>query len=92
MAKGNKTTLENKVAILADLWMTLRDDEAWADFIEFSDLGLPLAYMIDNDIVPLSGLTDLAEGFINDTFDLLLMSVNIQEDIGFELLEDIIND
>lgn len=92
MAEDSKTTLENKCSILSDLWLSYREDEAWADFIEFSDIGLPLAYMVDNSIVPLNSLTDIAEGFIHDTFELLLRAVEIEEDTGFEMLEDIIND
>jgi hypothetical protein len=90
MAEDNQTKLEDKCSILADLWLSLREDEAWAEFIEFSDIGLPLAYMIDNDIIPLSTITDTAEGFIHETFELLLRAVDIEKDTGFEMLEDII--
>lgn len=86
-----ETTLERKVAILADLWMVYRDEEEWQDFIEFSDLGLPLAFMVDNNIVPMRGILNTsAEELIHDTFTLLLKSVEINEDTGFDSLDDVL--
>lgn len=86
MTENTSTTYSNKVAILADLWLNYRDDENFADFIEYNDLGLPLAYAIDNDIVK---STDLAEKFITETFELLLAGLEI-EDTGFDNLDDIL--
>jgi hypothetical protein len=40
MIQGN--TFDNKISILAELWMNYRDDEELQDFIEYNDLGLPL--------------------------------------------------
>jgi hypothetical protein len=81
------TTFENKTLILADLWLNYKQDEEFQDFLEYNDLGLPLAYMIANDIVK---NTELAEKFINETFDLLLAGLGI-EDTGFELLDDLLD-
>jgi hypothetical protein len=75
-----ETTFENKASILADLWMNYRDDVEFADFIEYNDLGLPLAYAISNDIVK---ATPTAEKFLNETFELLLAGLDV-EDTGFE--------
>ena len=80
------TTFDNKAYILADLWMNYRDDEEFADFIEYNDLGLPLAYAIANKIVD---NTPSSEKFIVETFDLLLAGLSL-EDTGFESLEDIL--
>jgi hypothetical protein len=81
----NETTIENKCSILAELWMDYRDDEEFKDFISYADLGLPLAYAIDNEIVKLS---PQAEKFITEAFDLLVSSMGL-EDTGFDTLEDI---
>ena len=81
-----ETTFDNKVAILAELWLDYRDDEEFTDFIEYNDLGLPLAYAISNDIVK---ITPTAERFIAETFDLLLAALDV-EDEGFETLEDVL--
>lgn len=81
------TPFENKTAILADLWMNYRTDEEFQDFIEYNDLGLPLGYLLANDIVK---ITPQAEIFINETFDLLLAGLDIDEDTGFEMLDDLL--
>jgi hypothetical protein len=83
-----ETTFDNKVSILADLWMTYRDDEDFSEFVDYNDLGLPLAYLIDQNIVD---KTDKATLFINETFDLLLASLEIDEDTGFENLDDLLD-
>jgi hypothetical protein len=81
------TTFENKVAILGSIWMDYRDDVEFADFIEYNDLGLPLAYAITGGIVQ---STPQAEKFVNETFDLLLAGLSIEEDTGFEDIEDLL--
>lgn len=42
------TGLEARCNILGSLWLFYRDtdDGAWADFFEWGDIGLPLAYMV----------------------------------------------
>ena len=81
------TTYDNKCIILADLWLNYRYDEQFLDFIEYNDMGLPIAYAIAEGIVK---STEIAEGFINETFDLLLVGLEI-EDTGFESLDDILS-
>lgn len=86
MTENTSTTYFSKCEILADLWLNYRQDEEFADFVEYNDIGLPLAYVIANDIVK---STDLAERFINETFELLLAGLEI-EDTGFESLDDLL--
>lgn len=81
-----KTPLSSRLEILADLWLNYRDDEEFKDFIEYNDLGLPLAYMLANNIVQ---PTSVAENFINESFNLLLASMDIEEDTGFDSLESL---
>ena len=87
MTENTSTTYSNKVAILADLWLNYKSDENFADFIEYNDIGLPLAYAIDNDIVK---TTELAEGFVNETFTLLLAGLEI-EDTGYDNLDELLS-
>lgn len=79
----NSTNYTDKCAILAELWLNYRGDEQFTDFVEYNDLGLPIAYAIDNDIVK---STEMAQRFVEETFDLLLASLNV-EDTGFEVLD-----
>ena len=81
-----ETTLNNKLSILSELWLDYRDDEEFTDFIEYNDLGLPLAYAISNDIVSISSS---AEKFIGETFDLLLAALDL-EDTGYEDLTEVL--
>jgi len=74
MEQGN--TLENKVTILAELWMNYRDDEDLKDFVEYNDLGLPLAYFLMNELVlP----TKQAELYIDETYNLLIASLQVDD-------------
>lgn len=82
-----QTAFMNKARILAELWMDYRDDEEFKDFIEYNDLGLPLSYAIAEGIVE---RTDLASGFINEAFDILLSALGV-EDTGFDTLNDLLD-
>lgn len=83
-----KTSTEKQAEILADLWLNFRDEDDFQDFIEYNDLGLPLAYAINAKIVP---LTEQAEKFLNETFALLLAGLNVEEDTGFDSLDEILD-
>ena len=84
MIQGN--TFENKITILAELWMNYRDDNELNDFIEYNDIGLPLAYLLMNEIVlP----TEQSEVYINETYDLLIASLTV-EDKQWESLDEML--
>ena len=77
----------NKTTILAELWMNYRDDDQLKDFIEYNDLGLPMAYLLMNELVlP----TKQSEVYVNETYELLISSLGA-EDIGFESLDELLN-
>lgn len=75
-----------KAQILAEFWFLYRNDEDFIDFVEYNDLGLPLAYAISNEIVE---STDTAQRFIEETFALLLAGLEV-EDTGFEDLDELL--
>lgn len=81
------TTFRTRCQILAQLWMEYRDDTEFQDFIEYNDLGLPLAYAIAEGIVE---STDIASNFINEAFDILLSALGV-EDTGYKSLEDLLD-
>ena len=74
MAGGN--LLQNKITILAELWMNYREDEELQDFIEYNDLGLPMAYLLMNEIV---SPTEQSAIYINETYDLFLGALGIPD-------------
>lgn len=82
------TTLpQMKIKILSELWMTYREEEAFAEFVDYNDIGLPLAYFIDSEIVAPSPRADL---YLSETFDMLLASLEL-EDTGFEDLDSMLD-
>lgn len=81
----SKTTFENKTHIIAEVWMDYRRDEQFKDFVDYNDIGLPLAFLISEKLVTPG---DLAKSMIEETFDLLLASLGV-EDSGFESLDDV---
>jgi hypothetical protein len=83
-----ETSFDDRCSILAELWMNYRKDQNFEDFISYNDLGLPLAYLLDNKIVK---STALSVKFINETFDLLLGSLELKDN-GYVTLDDIFLD
>jgi hypothetical protein len=83
---ADTTDFRSKAEILAELWMDYRDDEGFKDFIEYNDLGLPLAYAVANGIVDSN---EMVERFIDETFRVLLAATGV-EDLGYETLQDLL--
>ena len=79
-------TFQNKVTILAELWMNYRDDDELKDFIEYNDIGLPLAYLLMNEIVLPSEQSAI---YINETYDLFVSSL-IVEDKEWQSLDEML--
>ena len=79
-------TFQNKVTILAELWMNYRDDDELKDFIEYNDIGLPLAYLLMNEIVLPSEQSAI---YINETYDLFVSSLTV-EDKEWESLDEML--
>jgi hypothetical protein len=79
------TPFDIQAQILGDLWMDYREDAEFKDFVEYNDLGLPLAYAIASGIVDPSLLS---KQYIEESFRLLLGALKIEEDTGFESLDD----
>ena len=80
------TNFLNRCDILAELWLDYRGEEDFQDFVEYNDLGLPLAFAISQDIIKTS---PRAEGYINEAYDLLLAALEI-EDGEFDTLDDVL--
>lgn len=75
----------NICKILGDLYTNYKEDREMSDFIEFNDLGLPLAYF------QAEGLADVSEDgkkYILETWDIFLAGLGI-EDKGFTTLEEV---
>jgi hypothetical protein len=79
------TTFENKCNILSELWLDYRSEPDFSDFVSYNDLGLPLGFMIAENIVTPN---QRAKDMIEETFALLLATIDIM-DSGFESLDDL---
>ncbi len=73
--------------ILGTLYVNYKDDEELQDFIEFNDLGLPLAYLASENLCQVS---DDGARYITETWALFLESLGL-EDIGFETLDQMLS-
>lgn len=78
------TDFSNKCSILGALYSNYGEDPEFEDFVEFNDLGLPLAYLSSEGLCELS--TD-GERYIEETWLLFVKSLGI-EDTGFEDIEE----
>lgn len=82
------TTFDNKLNILADLWLDYKNDDGFQDFVQYNDLGLPLAYLVANNAAKVN---NVGERLIEETWDLLLAGLGIKEDTGFENLDELLD-
>jgi hypothetical protein len=82
-------TFETKCNILGQFWFEFRDDEKLKDFIEYNDIGLPLAWFISTAVV---SSTPMAEDYVNETFDLFISAFEISHEEAdiFTNLDDLL--
>ena len=69
--------------ILGSLYANYKQDDDLKDFIEFNDLGLPLAYFVSEDLCQVS---DDGARYITETWQLFLASMDLQ-DTGWDSLD-----
>ena len=84
---GNQlTSFETMCSILAELWSNYRQDKELSDFIEYNDLGLPLAFLIDANLVDAS---PIAKEYVVETWQILLAALGLENDIEWKSLEQL---
>ena len=79
------TTFESKALIIGQVWMEHKTADELADFFDYNDVGVPLAFAYAEGIIT---NTPTLEKYVNETFDLLLEALDI-EDAGFEDLPEL---
>lgn len=76
----------NKVCeILGELYTNYKEDEQFKDFIDFNDLGLPLAYFVAENLCEVS---DDGARYITETWALFLAGLSV-EDTGWDNLDEL---
>jgi hypothetical protein len=79
------TDFESMCEILSEFWSEYRDDENLKEFTDYNDLGLPLAYFINESIVI---STPASEAYINESFNFLIAALGIDDKVSYESLEE----
>lgn len=80
------TSFETICSILSELWSNYRQDKELKDFVEYNDLGLPLAFLIDANLVDAS---EQAKEYIFETWQIFLAALGLENDIEWKSLEQI---
>ena len=81
------TNIETQIDILGNFYINYKEDKGIKEFIEFNDIGLPLAYLTSEGLCQ---PTEIAIAYIQETFNMLLATMGI-EDIGFESLDHLLD-
>ena len=63
--------------ILGTLYANYKEDDDLKDFIDFNDLGLPLAYFVSESLAEVS---DDGARYITETWQLFLASMDLEDD------------
>jgi hypothetical protein len=80
------TDFSNICNILGKLFEDYKEDIGFREFIEFNDIGLPLAYLTNEN---LCDVTNDGEKYIAETWQLFLASLKL-DDEGFESLDEVL--
>ena len=80
------TDFSNICDILGQLYAEYKEDPGFREFIEFNDLGLPLAYLEREN---LCNITGDGETYITETWELFLTSLNLNDE-GFKNLDEVL--
>lgn len=83
---NTNTDFSSRCNILADLWLNYKDDAEFSDFIQYNDMGLPLAFFVSQEVVPSN---DMVMNYVNETWELFLEALK-REDTGFDTLDELL--
>lgn len=67
----------DKAGILGQLWIDFRDDDNFSAFMDYNDIGVPMAYYLAEGLV--SGLTPLGEQYVEESIDMMFKLLEITE-------------
>ena len=89
MSEALYQDFDGKCNILAELWFDYREDEEFKDFIEYNDIGLPLAYLVSSEIAKPTGV---AEQYINETYELLTQALGVSDTMPYNTLNEMLEE
>ena len=79
------TDFSNQINILGEFYINYREDSELKDFLEFNDIGLPLAYLASE------GLCEISEDgkkYVAESWEMFLLAMGITDE-GFENLGEV---
>ena len=68
----------DKTGAIGQLWIEFRNDEDFSAFMDYNDLGCPMAYMMAEGLI--KELTPIGEEMITETFKMFLELINVTEE------------
>ena len=74
--------------ILSDLYMNYRDSDVFSDFIEYNDIGVPLAHFMADGLI--KELEPIAKTYIAETYQLLFDALSIPVTHEYESLDELL--
>ena len=85
------TDFSKIVDILGELYYKYRDEKNgdFSEFIEYNDLGLPLAYFAREGLITMS---HDAEKYVIETWNVLMDEINPDEDTDYDNLDEVLAD
>jgi hypothetical protein len=84
--EAKENTWENKCNILSDLWLSYRQEQQFKDFVSYNDLGLPLGFLISEELVTPN---ELAKQMVEETYSLLLATLEV-DDGEYDSIDDLL--
>ncbi len=76
----------DKAGVIGQLWIEFRNDEDFSAFMDYNDLGCPMAYMVAEGLI--KELTPVGEEMITETFKMFLDLINVTEEEIDSVLPD----
>ena len=71
------------------MWIIYRTDENFEDFIEYNDIGLPLAYCLG---AGLAKAEPQGEKYVNETWDLLVEQLGLESEGPWDSLDEMLDE
>lgn len=85
-----ETPFSKRCRVLSELYVAFRDEkdmQGFEDFWKYNNIGLPLAWLIDNDIV--TEVSELGVSCITETYEMLVVSLGLDPDTEYSGFEQI---
>jgi hypothetical protein len=67
----------DKTGVLAQLWIDFREDDNFSAFMDYNDIGVPMAYYVSEGLV--NGLTTLGEQYVEESLEMMFKLLDITE-------------